>query len=74
MHWTSHPSNLNYNVSNWSRSLNAGEWYHLAVVNDGSTTTLTLNGISDYGESERAIGIAALKGKGWNIGATEWGK
>lgn len=73
LHWTSHPSNLNYNVSNWSRSLNAGEWYHLAVVNDGSTTTLTLNGVSDYGESEKAIGIAALKGKGWNIGATEWG-
>jgi hypothetical protein len=73
LHWTSHPSNLNYNVSNWSRSLNAGEWYHLAVVNDGSTTTLTLNGVSDYGESEKAIGIAALTGKGWNIGATEWG-
>lgn len=53
--------------------MNAGEWYHLAVVNDGSTTTLTLNGVSDYGESERAIGIAALKGKGWNIGATELG-
>ncbi|MET1178349.1 LamG-like jellyroll fold domain-containing protein [Peribacillus simplex] len=73
IHWTSHPSNLNYNVSNWSRSLNADEWYHLAVVNDGDTTTLTLNGISDYGKSEKVIGIAAVKGKGWNIGASEWG-
>ncbi|MGG4264481.1 LamG-like jellyroll fold domain-containing protein [Peribacillus simplex] len=73
IHWTSHPSNLNYNVSNWSRSLNPDEWYHLAVVNDSYTTTLTLNGISDYGKSEKVIGIAALKGKGWNIGASEWG-
>ncbi|WP_057915507.1 LamG-like jellyroll fold domain-containing protein [Peribacillus muralis] len=73
IHWTSHPSNLNYNVSNWSRSLNADEWYHLAVVNDGSATTLTLNNISDYGESEKVIGIAAATGKGWNIGASEWG-
>ncbi|WP_144528488.1 LamG-like jellyroll fold domain-containing protein [Peribacillus simplex] len=73
IHWTSHPSNLNYNVSNWSRSLNAEEWYHLAVVNDGNTTTLTLNGISDYGKSEKVIGIAAVNGKGWNIGASEWG-
>ncbi|TYR80664.1 Ig domain-containing protein [Priestia megaterium] len=71
--WTSHPNNLNYNVSNWSRSLNPGEWYHLAVVNDGETTTLTVNGVSDYGKSEEVIGIATLEGKGWNIGASEWG-
>ncbi|WP_285767061.1 LamG-like jellyroll fold domain-containing protein [Peribacillus sp. SI8-4] len=73
IHWTSHPSNLTYNVSNWSRSLNADEWYHLAVVNDGIATTLTLNDISDYGASEKVIGIASLNGKGWNIGASEWG-
>jgi hypothetical protein len=71
--WTSHPSNLDYNVSNWSRSLNTDEWYHLAVVNDGQTTTLTVNGVSDYGKSEQVAGIAALDGKGWNIGASEWG-
>ncbi|MFE4430024.1 LamG-like jellyroll fold domain-containing protein [Peribacillus butanolivorans] len=71
--WTSHPSNLNYNVGNWSRSLNADEWYHLAVVNDGKTTTLTVNGISDYGKSEKVVGIATIEGKGWNIGASEWG-
>lgn len=45
----------------------------MAVVNDGNTTTLTLNGISDYGKSEKVIGIAAVNGKGWNIGASEWG-
>ncbi|MFD6210047.1 LamG-like jellyroll fold domain-containing protein [Peribacillus sp. NPDC060253] len=71
--WSSHPSNLQYNVSNWSRLLNPDEWYHLAIVNDGSTTTLTLNGVSDYGKSEKVIGIAAIKGKGWNIGASQWG-
>ena len=71
--WTSHPSNLNYNVTNWSRSLQTDEWYHLAVVNDGETTTLTVNGVSDYGESEEVIGIATVEGKGWNIGASEWG-
>ena len=71
--WTSHPSNLNYNVTNWSRSLHTDDWYHLAVVNDGETTNLTVNGINDYGESEEVIGIAAIEGKGWNIGASEWG-
>ncbi|WP_231597647.1 LamG-like jellyroll fold domain-containing protein [Bacillus sp. SA1-12] len=71
--WTSHPSNLNYNVTNWSRSLNSDEWYHLAVVNDGQTTTLTVNGISDYGKSIEVKGIATIEGKGWNIGASEWG-
>ena len=71
--WTSHPSDLNYNVTNWSRSLNTDEWYHLAVVNDGQKTTLTVNGISDYGKSEEVKGIATVEGKGWNIGASEWG-
>ena len=71
--WTSHPSNQNYNVTNWSRSLNTDEWYHLAVVNDGETTTLTVNGVSDYGKSEEIVGIATVEGKGWNIGASEWG-
>ena len=45
----------------------------LAVVNDGETTTLTVNGVSDYGKSEKLIGIATVEGKGWNIGASEWG-
>ena len=71
--WTSHPSNQNYNVTNWSRSLNNDEWVHLAIVNDGETTTLTVNGVSDYGKSEEVIGIATVEGKGWNIGASEWG-
>ena len=71
--WTSHPSNLDYNVTNWSRSLHTDEWYHLAVVNDGQMTTLTVNGVSDYGKSEGVIGIATVEGKGWNIGASEWG-
>jgi hypothetical protein len=71
--WTSHPSNLNYNVTNWSRSLNTDDWYHLAVVNDGQTTTLTVNGVSDYGKSIEVKGIASIEGKGWNIGASEWG-
>lgn len=70
--WTSHSTNLNYNVTNWSRSLNSDEWYHLAVVNDGQTTTLTVNSVSDYGKSEVVKGIASVEGKGWNIGASEW--
>ncbi|MFZ7946236.1 LamG-like jellyroll fold domain-containing protein [Neobacillus sp. 19] len=71
--WTSHPTNLNYNETNWSRSLNTDEWYHLAVVNDGETSTLTVNGVSDYGKSIKVKGIATVEGKGWNIGASEWG-
>ncbi|MFJ7724641.1 LamG-like jellyroll fold domain-containing protein [Neobacillus sp. NPDC097160] len=71
--WTSHPTNLNYNETNWSRSLNTDEWYHLAIVNDGQSTNLTVNGVSDYGKSIMVKGIDSIEGKGWNIGASEWG-
>ena len=74
LQWTSHPTNLNYNATNWSFSLDSKEdWYHVAVVNDGSHTKLYVNGVTDFRNTdEQMIGIDAVEGKGWNIGASEW--
>lgn len=75
MQWTSYPVNLNYNVTNWSFSLDSKEkWYHIAIVNDGRSTTLYINGVTDFRNPPEVIkGIDAVPGKGWNIGASEWG-
>lgn len=73
LQWTSHPTNLNYNDTNWSFSLIPAEWYHLAIVNDGKYTKLYINGVEVFRNTEEEmIGIAAVEDKGWNIGAAEW--
>lgn len=74
LQWTSHPTNLNHNETNWSFSLDSKEdWYHVAVVNYGSHTKLYVNGVTDFRNTEaEMIGIDAVEGKGWNIGASEW--
>src|SRR5699024_872583 len=72
LQWTSHPTNLSYNDTNWSFSLNPAEWYHVAIVNDGQHTKLYINGVEVFrNTAEEMIGIAAVEDKGWNIGAAE---
>ncbi|WP_231514875.1 LamG-like jellyroll fold domain-containing protein [Oceanobacillus salinisoli] len=74
LQWTSHPTNLNYNQTNWSFSLDSKEdWYHVAIVNDGTHSKLYVNGVTDFRNTDEVmIGIDAVEGKGWNIGASEW--
>lgn len=73
MQWSSHPTNLNFNETNWSFSLDTGDWYHVAVVNDGKHTELYVNGVKDFrNPTEEMIGIDGVDGKGWNVGAAEW--
>ncbi|WP_234402359.1 LamG-like jellyroll fold domain-containing protein [Oceanobacillus damuensis] len=74
LQWTSHPTNLNYNQTNWSFSLDSKEdWYHVAIVNDGNHTKLYVNGVTDFRNTEEVMnGIDAIQEKGWNIGASEW--
>lgn len=72
--WTSHPTNLNVNETNWSFSLESKEeWYYISVVNDGNQTKLYVNGITDFRNTEaRVVGIDAVEGFGWNVGASMW--
>lgn len=73
LQWTSHPLNLNYNPTAWSLSLSSSKnWYHTAIVNDGSHTKLFVNGATDFRNPAETInGIALVPGKGWDIGAAE---
>lgn len=72
MQWSSHPTNLNFNETNWSFSLDTGDWYHVAVVNDGKHTELYVNGVKDFrNPTVEMIGIDGIEGKGWNVGAAE---
>ncbi|MBZ5748787.1 LamG-like jellyroll fold domain-containing protein [Metabacillus rhizolycopersici] len=72
--WTSHPTNLNVNETNWSFSLESKEeWYYISVVNDGNQTKLYVNGITDFRNTEaQVVGIDAVEGFGWNVGASMW--
>ncbi|BBI30856.1 LamG-like jellyroll fold domain-containing protein [Cohnella abietis] len=72
--WVSHPTNQTSSVTNWSRYLKPGQWHHVVIVNDTIQTLLYVDGICDFNSPTRDIrGIAQIEGKGWNIGASEWG-
>ncbi|MFE4711987.1 LamG-like jellyroll fold domain-containing protein [Paenibacillus sp. NPDC056722] len=71
--WVSHPENLHTSTTNWTRQLEAGDWHHVVIVNDTHRTLLFVNGICDYNSPLEGIsGIAAVKERGWNVGASEW--
>ncbi|CAM4514044.1 hypothetical protein FHS16_006025 [Paenibacillus endophyticus] len=71
--WVSHPMNMRTSTTSWSRYLDEGKWHHIAIVNDTKRTLIYVNGICDYNSPvEPIVGIAAIEGNGWNIGASEW--
>lgn len=72
--WVSHSSSRDMPATSWSRYLKEEEWHHVVIVNDADRTLLYVNGICDFNSGARnIIGIAAIEGKGWNVGASEWG-
>lgn len=72
--WVSHSWSRDMPATSWSRYLKEEEWHHVVIVNDADRTLLYVNGICDYNSPARNItGIAAIEGKGWNVGASEWG-
>ncbi|MGO4693085.1 LamG-like jellyroll fold domain-containing protein [Paenibacillus sp. 2TAB26] len=72
--WICHPTNRSSSVTSWSRYLNTGQWHHIAIVNDREQTLMYVNGICDYSSPSKSIvGVSGVEGKGWNIGASEWG-
>jgi hypothetical protein len=47
-------------------------WYHVALVNDGKTTNLYINGSEDVRNSHSlAVGLQST-GRFWLVGATHW--
>ena len=44
LQWAVFPTNQNDISTNWGHEMRAGEWFHVAVVNDGQHTTLYVDG------------------------------
>ncbi|WP_082198520.1 LamG-like jellyroll fold domain-containing protein [Bacillus sp. FJAT-26390] len=71
--WVSFDSRSSYPITHWSRCIESSQWLHVAAVNDGQLTSLYVNGIRDFRLTDQITnGIAAVAGKGWNVGASEW--
>jgi hypothetical protein len=61
-------------ITNWSFRTPAYTWYHMALVNDGKTTNLYVNGSKDVRNShDLSVGLQTT-GEFWLVGATEYGR
>ncbi|WP_433182330.1 LamG-like jellyroll fold domain-containing protein [Actinoallomurus sp. CA-150999] len=73
LQWCIYPQNLNGSVTNWGHELPLGTWWHVAVVNDGSHTTMYVDGCPVVrNPSTKATGIATV-GLQWLLGGYEYG-
>ena len=60
-------------VTDWSFRTPAYTWYHVALVNDGKTTVLYINGSMDVRNShDLSVGLQTT-GQFWMVGATQYG-
>ncbi len=70
--WAVFPRNQNGIVTNWSHLLPLDTWWHIAVVNDGTHTTMYVDGCPVVGNpSTPAVGIAST-GEFWLLGAYDY--
>ena len=61
-------------VTNWSFRTPVLTWYHVALVNDGKTTKLYINGSEDVRNSQDlSVGLQST-GEFWMVGATQYGR
>ncbi len=69
--WSSYPLNLEERVSGWSSPNEPERWYHLAVVNDGHSTRLYIDGYPARRDPVHvdAAGISSA-GAPWTVGAS----
>lgn len=71
--WAAAPLNQPGLITNWSHELERDRWWHVAVVNDGTHTTMYVDGCQvARNPATRTTGIAAL-GLPWLLGAYEYG-
>jgi len=61
-------------VTNWSFRAPTLAWYHVALVNDGKTTDLYINGSKDVRNSHNlSVGLQTT-GEFWLVGANHYGR
>jgi hypothetical protein len=69
LQWAVFPLNQNGISTNWGHELPLDKWWHVAVVNDGRTTTLYVDGSKLLrNPSTPAVGISTT-GDSWLLGA-----
>jgi len=69
LQWAVFPLNQNRISTNWSHLLPLGTWWHLAVVNDGTHTTMYVDGCPVVrNPSTPAVGVDG-RGGYWMLGA-----
>ncbi|MFV5993725.1 LamG-like jellyroll fold domain-containing protein [Streptomyces sp. NPDC056231] len=73
LQWAAAPLNQPGVVTNWSHELQRERWWHVAVVNDGSHTTMYIDGcVVARNPDTRTVGLATA-GLPWLLGAYEYG-
>ena len=71
--WCVYPLNLDDETTNWGHALPEDTWWHVAVVNDGNTTTLYVEGCPVVDNPPTtAVGLTQL-GLPWVLGGYEYG-
>jgi hypothetical protein len=70
--WAITPLNFTNTVTNWSFRTPAYTWYHVALVNNGKTTDLYINGSKDVRNSHDVSMGLRTTGQYWLLGATTW--
>lgn len=69
LQWAVFPLNQEGISTNWGHEMRAGEWFHVAVVNDGRTTTMYVDGAKLLrNPSTPATGLASSN-EPWLVGA-----
>lgn len=72
LQWEMYPTNLDGTLTNWSYELETQVWRHVAIVNDGSRTTMFVDGAPILRNPRaESIGIAG-EGKSWLVGASSF--
>jgi hypothetical protein len=61
-------------VTNWSFRTPTLTWYHVALVNDGKTTDLYINGSKDVRNSHLLAAGLQTTGEFWLLGANHYGR
>jgi hypothetical protein len=72
--WAVQPFTQTDLVTNWSFRTPTLTWYHVALVNDGKTTDLYINGSKDVRNShDLSVGLQTT-GEYWLVGASQYGR
>ncbi|MEH1164179.1 LamG-like jellyroll fold domain-containing protein [Micromonospora sp. CPCC 205539] len=74
LQWAVFPLNRNGMSTNWGHEMSAGQWFHVAVVNDGRLTTLYVDGAELLrNPSTPATGLATSH-EPWFVGAYHYNR